>query len=58
MEPFTRRFIRIGFHGRNQLPLFMVWREWREPPYRPEDVYFADVLFQIMWPFSPNAPLQ
>jgi hypothetical protein len=57
MERYTRKFIRFGFHGRNQLPLFMVWREYREWPYHPEDVSFATVLFQIWWPFKLEGEL-
>jgi hypothetical protein len=38
--------IRCGFKGKTQLPLFMVWREYR---LRGEVVY-AEVLFQIREP--------
>lgn len=35
--------LRFGFLGRNQTPLFMIWREWWEG----EEVVFARVLFKI-----------
>ncbi|PYY28324.1 hypothetical protein [Paenibacillus illinoisensis] len=35
--------IRFGFKSKNQLPLFMVWREWNENG----ETVFAKVLFMI-----------
>ena len=39
--------LRIGFHGKNQLPLFMVWREIWEAG----EVVFAYEIFRIDWPW-------
>lgn len=36
--------LRFGFKGKNQLPLFMVWKEWWEDG----DVVYAKVLFNSM----------
>lgn len=36
--------IKFGFKSKNQLPLFMVWREWWENG----EVVFADVLFSSL----------
>ena len=38
--------IRFGFKSKSQLPLFMVWREYR----RGKRVVYAEVLFQIREP--------
>lgn len=36
--------IKFGFRGKDQLPLFMVWKEFRD---ENNEVVFAKVLFQI-----------
>jgi len=41
MKKSTR--IRIGLKGKNQLPLFMIWKEWKED----NETVFAKVLFRI-----------
>ena len=42
-----KRFLRYGFRSKNQLPLFMIWWEWRIAPYTPWDVTYAQVIFCI-----------
>lgn len=36
--------IRFGFRGKNQLPLFMLWREFKD---KNDEVIFAKVIFKI-----------
>lgn len=36
--------IRFGFRSKNQLPLFMLWREYLDDG---GEVYYASILFQI-----------
>ena len=49
-EGATQTAIGFGFRGENQIPLFMLWREYRD---KEENVVFAEVLFstckEVIW---------
>jgi hypothetical protein len=42
-KPVTR--IRFGFRGKNQLPLFMLWREYLD---ETGEVFYAAVIFEVV----------
>lgn len=43
--------VKWGFKGPKQLPLFMIWREYRDNPYDPKSVTYAQVIWSTQRSF-------
>lgn len=43
--PGGKTRLRIGFKGKRQMPLFMIWREYFDPS---GEMYYAEVVFKLL----------